>query len=325
MSRDLRALTFSRTAAEQILRNETDTRTLLSEYPEYKEEVLLEINALSSHKRANLIHNLLASYTSSAKIAKSKIVKSGFNQTTINAFLPNIIKARFAIYLIEQLQLAVSAESASGPVRFNFWDGYILQKLLFKEKLVRKPVSLPLFRVCWKLIIRPKVLMPLVNKQGIYCFYSRSLIKRLSALIGDKECLEIGAGDGTLTRFLNDNGTACRATDDYSWAHYITYPDFVEKADAKAALSKYAPKVVLCSWPVPGNPYEKHVFNTESVELYIVIGTKDPAVTGDFDAYDKAKHFSMELNEELSRLLVPPSEDNAVYLFTRKQDSTHSR
>lgn len=127
MSRDLRALTFSKTAAEQILRNETDTRTLLSEYPEYKEEVLLEINALSSQKRAKLIQHLLASYTSSAKIAKSKIVKSGFNQTTINAFLPNIIKARFAIYLIEQLQLTVSTESVSGPVRFNLWDGYILQ------------------------------------------------------------------------------------------------------------------------------------------------------------------------------------------------------
>ncbi|MFD2876297.1 hypothetical protein ACFTAO_10575 [Paenibacillus rhizoplanae] len=28
----------------------------------------------------------------------------------------------------------MSAESASGPVRFNLWDGYILQKLLFKEK-----------------------------------------------------------------------------------------------------------------------------------------------------------------------------------------------
>ncbi|NQX48194.1 SAM-dependent methyltransferase [Paenibacillus tritici] len=310
--------TFNKAVAEQILRNEVDTRTLLSEYPEYKDEVLLEINAISSRGRSNLIQHSLRKYTSSATIAKNKIVKSGFNQTTINTFLPHIIKARFAIYLIEQLQFAVSSETSAGPVRFNLWDGFILQRLLFREKLVRKPVSLILFRVFWKLIINPKILMPLVNKQGIYCFYSKPLIKQLSALIGDRECLEIAAGDGTLTGFLNDNGTPCTATDDYSWAHYISYPAHVVRADAKTALNRYAPKVVICSWPVPGNPYEKHVFHSGSVEMYIVIGTRDPAITGDFDSYYNAKDFDMELNEELSRLILPPSEDNAVYIFTRK-------
>ncbi|WP_340020803.1 hypothetical protein MHI24_17495 [Paenibacillus sp. FSL K6-1096] len=312
---------FNKIDAQQILMNEIDTSTLLREYPEYKEEVLQEIQRLTSNQQTSLIHNLLSKYTSSAKLAKSKILKSGFNQTTVDAFLPDIIKARFAIYLIEQLQLAVSTGTASGSVRFNLWDGFILQKLLFKRKLERKPVSLPLFRLFWPVIIRKKVLMPLVNKQGIYCFYSSRLIKELSALIGDQKCVEIAAGDGTLTRFLKDNGTNCIATDDHSWAHYITYPEDVEKADAKAALNKYAPQVVICSWPVPKNNYEKHVFSSNSADMYIVIGSRDPAITGDFDTYTRADHFSMELNESLSRLILPPSEDHAVYIFRRKTSS----
>lgn len=311
--------TFSKIVAQQILSNEIDTRALLKEYPEYKEDVLREIQRLTSNKQSSLIQNLLGKYTSSAKLAKSKILKSGFNQTTVDAFLPDIIKARFAIYLIEQLQLAVSTETSSGSVKFNLWDGFILQKLLFKRKLERKPVSLPLFKLFWPVIIRKKVLMPLVNKQGIYCFYSSRLIKELSALIGDQKCVEIAAGDGTLTRFLKDSGSHCIATDDYSWAHYISYPEDVEKADAKAALNKYTPKVVICSWPVPKNNYEKHVFNSTSVDIYIVIGSRDPAITGDFDAYTRADHFSMELNERLSRLILPPSKDHAVYIFRRER------
>lgn len=118
---------FNKIDAQQILMNEIDTSTLLREYPEYKEEVLQEIQRLTSNQQTSLIHNLLSKYTSSAKLAKSKILKSGFNQTTVDAFLPDIIKARFAIYLIEQLQLAVSTGTASGSVRFNLWDGFILQ------------------------------------------------------------------------------------------------------------------------------------------------------------------------------------------------------
>ncbi|MNP65762.1 hypothetical protein D3C76_1613850 [compost metagenome] len=91
----------------------------------------------------------------------------------------------------------------------------------------------------------------------------------------------------------------------------------MEQADAKTALQKYRPEVVLCSWPVRKNTYEKHVFKADSVELYIVIGTKDPTFTGDFEAYHSAVYFEMELREHLSSLVLPPSEQNAVYIFRR--------
>jgi hypothetical protein len=250
-------------------------------------------------------------------MASEKISKSNMNEKTIDAFLPLIIKARFAIYLLEQLTIGTSSQKNTQTIRFNLWDGTILQKLLFKKEFERKPVALNTFKFFWRFIINKNILMPLVNKRGIYCFYSKSFIKELSALIGNKNCLEIGAGDGTLTRFLNEENIKCTATDNYSWEQYITYPSFVEKADAKISLNKYKPEVVICSWPVPKNSYEKHVFKTDSVELYIVIGTRNPTFTGDFDSYHSVDNFTMELNEHLSSLILPPSDENAVYIFKR--------
>lgn len=312
---------FTKDTAKKIMMNEISVESLLRQYPEYKDEVLSELSELkNSTKTTSLIDAVMNKYTTNAKIANSKIIKSGYNETTLNAFIPEIIKARFAMYLLEQLSISTAAAASdkhNQAIRFNLWDGVILQKLLFKKGFERKPVSLRLFNILWRLVLHKKLLMPLVNQKGIYCFYSKALIKELSKLIGDKKCLEIAAGDGTLTAFLNKIGVNCKATDDYSWGQYITYPDFVEKADAKTALNKYRPEVVLCSWPVPNNTYEKHVFKTSSVDLYIVIGTQNPRMTGDFDTYYSIKNFTMEKSETMSSLILPPSEENAVYIFRR--------
>ncbi|MUG86262.1 SAM-dependent methyltransferase [Paenibacillus timonensis] len=308
---------FTGETARQILTDEISVETLLKQYPEYKQEVLQEIHALKSSAKPDLIRAILDKYTFSAKVARNRINASRMNEQTVKAFVPDIIKARFAFYLLEQLNAIVSSKKTSTNTRLNLWDGTILQRLLFKKGFDRKPVSARFFPIYWRLIMNKKLLMPLVNQKGIYCFYSKELIKELSILIGDHSCVEIGAGDGTLTTFLKKHHVDCKATDDYSWNHYITYPDFVEKADAKTALHKYNPKVVICSWPAPKNTYEKHVFQSSSVDLYIVIGTKSATYTGDFDTYYSLKHFSMMQDERLSSLILPPSDENAVYVFRR--------
>ncbi|WP_435921641.1 hypothetical protein [Paenibacillus sp. DYY-L-2] len=310
---------FTNERARQILANEISVETLLTQYPEFQAELLKELETLKGATDSKLTHAILRKYSANAQMANKKIRRSGYNETTVNAFLPVIIKARFAMHLLEHLAVAASSSGNSKKARLNLWDGAILQKLLFKKDFERKPVSMGLFKFFWRLVGDKKLLMPLVNKKGIYCFYSKALIKELSRLIGSRKCIEIAAGDGTLTRFLNKY-INCKATDDYSWAHYITYPSSVEKADAKTALQKYSPEVVICSWPVPDNTYEKHVFKTGSVDLYIVIGTKDPALTGDFDAYNTIGNtgsFSMEMDERLSSLILPPSDQNAVFIFRR--------
>jgi hypothetical protein len=307
---------FSAETAKKILTNEIKVKELLKMYPEFSEDVLKEIEAIKKESPESMAAAVLGKYSADVKLAQKKIAESGFNQKAINAFLPKIIKARFAYYLLEQT--SGGGVSSKKPLRLNLWDGMILQRLLFKAGLERKPVSVKQFKLAWNFIINKKILLPLLIDKGIYCFYSKELIVGLSNIIAGRKCHEIAAGDGTLTRFLNESGTECGSSDDYSWENYIAYPDFVEKADAKTALKKYSPQVVICSWPVPKNSYEKFVFQTDSVETYIVIGTRNPNVTCDFELYNSIKDFSMEPDEVLSSYILPQSKENAVFVFRRK-------
>jgi hypothetical protein len=193
--------------------------------------------------------------------------------------------------------------------------------LLFARGLERKPVSLTRFRLLWPLIWQRRRVLPLVQPKGIYCFYSGALIAALAARIGERPCLEIGAGDGTLSRFLTARGVDVTATDDHSWSHAISYPDSVIRQDAREALRRRHPQVVICSWPPAVNDFERHVFRTESVELYLVIGSRHEFAAGDWDAYRAQEAFELRRAPELSRLVLPPELDPEVYVFERARGS----
>ena len=160
--------------------------------------------------------------------------------------------------------------------------------------------------------------MPLVQPKGIYCFFSKKLIAELSDIMKGKCCLEIAAGDGTLTEFLANTGVDITATDNYSWEHEIKYPGIVFKMDAHAALKKYKPEVVICSWPPANNLFEQDIFNTKCVNLYILIGSRHKFASGNWDSYLAQTDFSMEESITLSRLVLPPELDPVVYFFRRK-------
>lgn len=309
---------FSKDEAYKILMNEIEPVMLADKYPKLKEMVIEDISKTSKESSFENIVALIDSYKRKASHAIAKIQKSEGKRITLNRYLPEIIKARIAIYIIEQLNMMAKSGKPSEKIRLNLWDGFILQKILFKKDLERKPASLFYFKLFWPFITNKKILMPLVNKKGIYCFYSKVFIRKLATIIGDSKCVEIGAGDGTLTRFLNDIGIACKATDDYSWKHYIHYPDFVENMDAKMALKKYKPETVICSWAPPGNAFERFVFEMDSVKTYIVIGTKNPLFSGNHVTYENQKKFNMEYDYRLSTKVLPQSKDNMVYIFKRK-------
>lgn len=310
--------TFSKQEAERILMNEVDTNYLVSTYPDLKDLVLQDFNSLNKDQDKKQIVTLIESYKSKASLAVKKIKGSNGNPSTINSFLPEIIKARIALRIIEQVYISTKKTDMKGPVRFKLLDGYILQKLLFEKDFRRKPVSLAWFRFFWTFISDKKILMPLVNQKGIYCFYSKDFIKDLSAFLETKKTLEVGAGDGTLTRFLTEAGISCTASDDYSWKDFIDYPDFVERMDALEAIRVHRPDTVLCSWPPPGNSFEKNIFLNDSVKTYIVIGSRNPLISGNHEAYASVKNFQMSTLEDLGKKIIPFSEDNVVYLFQRK-------
>ncbi|MEO5766926.1 MAG: SAM-dependent methyltransferase [Polyangia bacterium] len=241
----------------------------------------------------------------------------------LKSALPPIAKAHMARLAAEQLLRAAAARVATGrrddqPLRFGRLSGWMIQRLLFERDLVRKAPSMGTFRWLWPLIPQRRMLMPLVNPRGIYCFYSRELVLALADLIGDRTCLEIAAGDGTLSRFLNTAGTVVQATDNRSWSHAIAYPDDVESANATSSLARHQPAVVLCSFPPPKNDFERDVFRSPSVELYVVITTRHRFAAGDWDAYTRQTQFDLTEDHALARLVLPPEIDPTVLIFRRR-------
>jgi len=129
--------------------------------------------------------------------------------------------------------------------------------------------------------------------------------------------VEIAAGDGTLSRFLRSEGVDVLATDDRSWDSVLEHPQDVLRESASRTLGRLSPTVVICSWPPPGNRFERIVFETSSVELYIVIGSRQESASGDWDTYRTRTAWEMTTDEHLSARVLPPENSGAVHVFRR--------
>jgi hypothetical protein len=219
---------------------------------------------------------------------------------------------------LEKTALAVAARESQGRVRLGLWSGLVAQRLLFEGGLRRKAVSLRAFRLLWPLVPDRRLLMPLVQPRGIYCFFSRELVRAVAALVGGRACLEVAAGDGTLSRLLREAGVEVRATDDGSWSHAVRLPPEVERLEAREALARHAPRAVICSWPPPGNPFERAILASPGVELYVVVGSRHRFAAGDWAAYEAQRAFAWGIDEALSRMVLPPELDPAVLVFRRR-------
>ena len=235
-----------------------------------------------------------------------------------DALVQGEVRRRMTTAALAQARFSLATGVADGPVRFNWFNGTVLQRLLFAHDLERKPVSRFWFRLFWPLLSQRRFLMALVQPKGIYCFYSKQLISGLAELIGTSPCLEIAAGDGTLSRLLTEHGTKVTATDDYSWKDRVQFNDAVLRQEATTALRVHQPEVVICSWPPAANRFERAVFTTRSVQLYVVISTRHEFSSGDWATYRKQYGFDFEEVPALSRLVLPPELDPAVYVFRRK-------
>jgi len=313
---------MNRSEAKATLRwlnNNPPLQELMDRYPMEWEEAGGKLVAALENYGALTSDEAATKARSDLEIWTRRIEKSGQNPQVIAGALPHLIKNRMLLQGLEKCYLAAASGKASGKIRFNLVNGLIIQRLLFRKGLERKPVSLGWFKFWWPLISQKRFLMPLVQSRGIYCFYSTALIEALAGLIDRRSCLEIAAGDGTLAALLTKSGVQVRVTDDFSWTHAIQYPDRVEKLGAREALEKYQPQAVLCSWPPPGNPFEKEVFSTSSVELYVVIGSRYRFAGGNWEAYTGQQRFEWQADPRLSGFVLPPELESSVLVFHRKK------
>lgn len=299
------------------LQSKPSLDALSAEFPELREIVRRELAEIVAGESSAELPAYLRRMSQNERVLERKFHGSRGDKKIAIVLVEQAVRTRIAQLSINQHLVSEATGIDKGKVRFNLINGYIAQKLLFNDGLERKPVDLFWFRLIWPLLPQRRVLMPLVQPEGIYCFYSRQLIDELVRLIGSGSCLEIAAGDGTLSRFLTERGVRITATDDYSWKHTVNYPEFVLKRDAVDALREYAPEVVICSWPPAGNSFERQVFRTGSVQMYIVIGSRHRFAVGNWEEYHKQSVFDFEEDERLSGLVLPPELDAAVYIFRR--------
>jgi hypothetical protein len=295
------------------LRRRPSEEMLKNTFPDEWEAMEAELAAALAGRDQARLHRLLHPDDASGKNKLLRMTKADQARA-----LQAAIRQRMAALAIQRYSLAIATGQTSGKVRFNLFNGLIAQRLLFRRGFERKPVSLFWFRLLWPLLWQKRLLMPLVERKGIYCFYSQPFMLGLRDLIARRSCVEIGAGDGTLTRFLNELGVPATATDDYSWADRISYPASVVRLDAAAALAMYLPQVVLCSWPPAGNSFEKTIFRSRSVEMYIVILSRHRFASGNWEAYEAQQDFTLEHRPDLAGLLLPPELESDVLVFTRK-------
>jgi len=299
---------------QQWLRQGPSLDELRDAYPKLWESVRDEITAALSTSDMEALTAMTVAASSPPAATRQRVHTKAEQHRLVAA----TIRRQMAAEALSHVRLALATGVTDGTVKFNFFNGWILQRLLFQSELERKPVSMRWFSLLWPRLPQRRRLMALVQPRGIYCFYSKQLINELRELIGTSNCLEIAAGDGTLTRFLTDQGARVTATDDHSWSDRVSFPAFVKRQDAAAALRAHQPEVVICSWPPAANRFEKAVFATRSVQLYIVISTRHEFSSGAWDTYRSQRDFDVAEAPSLSRLVLPPELDPAVYLFRRR-------
>lgn len=302
----------------QLLQSGPSLTALAEACPQEWAAVRAELAEVFARRDAEEIRRLIASHSQQAGRGE-RFLSGERDGRAFALFVSEQARQRLTGLALRQYAFSTATGVKQGKVRFNLFNGWIAQRLLFRRGLERKPVSLRAFRLLWPLLTQKRLLMPLVETRGIYCFYSRELIAALARLIAGRSTIEVAAGDGTLARFLTEHGTPVHASDDQSWHKAVNYPAEVENSDAIAAIQRHQPQVVLCSWPPAGNRFERQIFRQRSVQTYIVIGSRSRFLTGNWADYEAQTAFDITERTDLGALVLPPELQAGVWVFERRQ------
>lgn len=172
-----------------------------------------------------------------------------------------------------------------------------------------------------------------LHQKGIYQVITNELINFLSAIIGNKKAIEIAAGYGTLGRALDIPITDAKIQDmpevkmiyQMTGQPVIKYPGYVKTLDAKSALKKYKPQVMIGCWitgrvDIHGNnlnaygPSEMEFFTNPHLHTYIVVGHDKIHSNKDIM---KIEHDVIKAPWLVSRTENGDNGDNCIYIWSR--------
>lgn len=131
------------------------------------------------------------------------------------------------------------------------------------------------------------------HRYGLYSFPTVELVDYLRELIGDRRAIEIGAGHGVLAQALGIPATDSHQQAKMPWKAQIAaagqpgvpYGPNVQDMDAREAISRYHPQVVIGCWVThkfnPKRPFAKgneaginELDLLGRVQTYIVVGNQ---------------------------------------------------
>lgn len=158
-------------------------------------------------------------------------------------------------------------------------------------------------------------------------------IAAIRDFVGDRELLEIGAGNGLWAYLLSTSGISVTATDDYSWAapppgvksrppsgFPVDAGRFfpVHQLDATGAVTSFAGhNALLLCWPPYGRSMAFSALVAFQGDSVVYIG--DKGCTGDL-----AFHNELDLHwlcQDLVQIPTWPGIHDAVYLYKRKVEN----
>lgn len=138
----------------------------------------------------------------------------------------------------------------------------------------------------------------IIQEQG-FALVSKEWIEPLAKFIGNKKCLEIMAGCGSLSYALKEQGINIIATDNFSWNvgsvwdTVNTWID-IENIDCVEAINKYGADIdiIIVSWPYMDDNAYKSLLKMREINpktMMIYIGEGQCGCTADDNFFETMK------------------------------------
>ncbi len=234
-----------------------------------------------------------------------------------------VIKAQMTKLAIEQFIDAYT----SPDKKISLWEKLTLYWKILRPLEAGTLLTLKQLQTTWSKILSPGSAAMTIQNAGFWSIPTTDSCLALKGYIADRPVLELGAGRGAFVAGLKDVGVNIIGVDDMSWPlakkTVKKATPFMEEISAEHALQQKKPSVVLSVWPPPGNLFERHVFNTPSVDLYMVILSAHQFASGnwsDYKAQDGRRGaFSCVTNESLNTLLRPIESEQRLLIFRRRK------
>ncbi|RZJ39997.1 MAG: hypothetical protein EON87_18935, partial [Brevundimonas sp.] len=154
-------------------------------------------------KSAEALDRLLLRGVAGERTGKTK--RSAAGRAPLHA-TRQLVRKRMTLLALEKVSIGAASGAGANEMRYGRRTR-ILTSLLFRDRRGdRKAVSSRLFRCLWPLVPEKARFLLAAQTRGSYCFFSDRLIGELKHLIGGRKAIEIAAGDGTLSRLLQDRG-----------------------------------------------------------------------------------------------------------------------